>query len=293
MGLMPRTLTLVRHGESESNAVKRAAEKGSPHPNEAALMQTHTSRRRLTERGIRQATRAGKWLQRHFEEESARRGETPYGNVHGYVSPYIRAMETAGFLNLPIEWRADARLAERNWGDLDQLTYEERVAKYGSIDNREHHGIFWPAGNGESLQVLGMRLWMHFDMLGRTHEQHDVVQVSHGETILTQRFVLERWLPEDVVRTMLSTDTRLSKEVLGQKPDWQNKIINCRIIQYTREREDGSWDSKYCRVRLIAPSSPDDPNMNLSWKPIVRRKFSTKDLLNYAEQFPHFLRDVA
>jgi hypothetical protein len=27
-------------------------------------------------------------------------------------------------------------------------------------------------------------------------------------------------------------------------PDPQNKIIDCRIIQYMREREDGSWDSK-------------------------------------------------
>ena len=290
---MPRTLTLVRHGESESNAVKRAAEKGNPHPNEAALMQTHTSRRRLTERGIVQATRAGEWLRDYFAKAADRQCEKPYEKVRGFVSPYIRAMETAGNFGLPIIWRADARLAERNWGDLDQLTYEERIAKYGGIDDREQHGIFWPAGNGETLHMLSTRMWQHFDMLGRGHAENDVIEVSHGETILTQRFMLERWLPEDVVQMMLSTDTRLSQEVLGRDTDWQNKIINCRIIQYTRQRADGQWEDKYCRVRLIAPSDPYNPSKNLDWKPIVRRQFSTEDLLKYVEQFPHFLRDAA
>lgn len=290
---MSRTLTLVRHGESESNAAKRGAEKGEPHPREGDLMKTHTSRRRLTERGVKQAKRAGEWLRSHFMQEAARLGEQPYEKTRGYFSPYVRAMETAGNLALPIQWWPDARLTERNWGDLDQLTYEERTAKYGSTDQREYHGIFWPAGNGESLQALSTRMWQHFDKLKRYNEGHDVVEVSHGETILTQRFMLERWLPEDVVEMMLSTDSRLAKEVLGKETDWQNKIINCRIIQYTREREDGTWDTKYCRVRLVAPSDPSNPKMNLDWKPIVRRKFTSDELLMYAERFPHFLQDAA
>ncbi len=232
--VMPRTLTLVRHGESESNAVKRAAENGAAHPREAALMETHTSRRRLTERGIKQATLAGEWLRNYFEKEAEQRNERPYEKVRGYVSPYIRAMETAGHLRLPISWWADARLTERNWGDLDQLTYEERLTKYGSTDNRELHGIFWPAGNGETLQMLSTRMWQHFTMLAREHGESDMIEVSHGETILTQRFMLERWLPEDVVQMMLATDSRLAREVLNRETDWRNKIINCRIIQYTR-----------------------------------------------------------
>jgi broad specificity phosphatase PhoE len=128
---MPRTLTLGRHGESESNAAKRAAEKGIRHPRELELMRVHTSQRRLTPRGVQQAQRAGEWLRMHFSQEAARRLEPLYSTVRGYFSPYARAMETAGYLGLPIEWRPDARLCERNWGDLDQLTYEERIEKYG------------------------------------------------------------------------------------------------------------------------------------------------------------------
>jgi broad specificity phosphatase PhoE len=289
---MPRTLTLVRHGESESNAVKRFAEKGTPHPNEKALYRTHTSRRRLTAKGVKQALCAGEWLRTHFQQEALRRGEKPYEKLRGFFSPYARAMETGGHLGLPITWLPDDRLSERNWGDLDQLTHEERVAKYGDLAHREEFGIFWPAGNGETLQALATRMWQHFFKLKRMHEEQDIVEVSHGETILTQRFMLERWLPEDVVEMMIMTDTHLSKQMLGRETDWQNKLINCRIVQYTREREDGSWDEKYCRVRLVAPSAPDNPKKNLDWKPIVRRKFSTDNLLAYVDRFPHFLAEV-
>ncbi len=287
---MPRTLTLVRHGESESNAAKSSAIKGTAHEREAELMSVHTSQRRLTERGIQQAHEAGLWLSEHFLQEAQRRGEQQFRNVHGFVSPYVRALETAGHLGLPIVWRVDARLAERNWGDLDQLTHEQRLAKYGSLHERKQHGIFWPAGNGETLQMLSTRMWQHFDMLTRRHPEDDVVEVSHGETMLTQRFMLERWLPEDVARMMLAAGTHSAEGADNTNTDWQNKIINCRIVQYTREREDGTWDNKYCRVRLIAPSAPNDPRMNLDWTPIVRRTFTTHELLQYAGQFPCFLR---
>jgi hypothetical protein len=141
--------------------------------------------------------------------------------------------------------------------------------------------------------MLGTRMWQHFDMLNRQHSDVHVIEVSHGETMLVQRFMLERWMPEDVVHMMLVTDSRLSSEALGMEaPDTQNKIINCRIIQYTREREDGTWDTKYCRVRLIAPSDPDNPSMNLDWRPIVRKQFSSEELLQYATQFPRYLDGV-
>jgi broad specificity phosphatase PhoE len=292
--VMPRTLTCVRHGESESNAAKRAAEKGNAHPREAELMVAHTSRRRLTARGVRQAQKARAWLHGYFQEEARVAGKEPFENVRGFFSPYARAMETAGYLGLPIVWLPDARLCERNWGELDQLPYEDRVRKYGEAMNfRELHGMFWPAANGETLHALSTRMWQHFYKLRNEHSDHDVVEVDHGETMLTKRFMLERWLPEDVAHMMIATDTKLSKEVLGKETDFQNKIINCRIIQYTRQREDGSWGDSYQRVRLIAPSALDDPKMNLDWRPIVRRKFTSEQLLAYVEQFPRYLEENA
>lgn len=293
--VMPRTLTLIRHGESESNAAKRLAEKkGTAVVGEAELMAVHTSQRRLTARGVRQAKRAGEWLRAHFTRQALLEERKPFDRVVGYFSPYARAMETAGNLDLPITWLPDARLAERNWGELDQLPYDDRVRKYGeSMKFREKHGMFWPAANGETLQALSTRRWQHFYKLRHEHSNDDVVEVSHGETILTDRFMLERWMPEEIVRMMLATDTRYSKEILGIETDWANKLINCRIVQYTRQRPDNTWANSYQQVRLIAPSRPDDPKFNIDWRPIVRRKFSSNELLEYVEQFPHFLEDAA
>ncbi len=291
--VMPRTFTLVRHGESEGNAAKRLREKSLPVPNEEKLRDQHTSLLRLTPRGVKQAQRAGEWLREDFARMARELGETPFANALGFFSPYVRAMETTGEMDLPIVWMPDARLCERNYGDLDQLTYEERALRYASLDKRERHGMFWPAGTGETLQAVSTRIWQHFYKLCNEHSERDVVEVSHGETILTKRFMLERWLPEEVVRMMYATDTRLSEKMLGVPTDFQNKIVNCRIVQYTRQREDGTWSSSYTRVRTIAPLEPDNPAMNLPWTPIVRRKYSSAQLLEYARQFPHFLNVAA
>jgi hypothetical protein len=136
-------------------------------------------------------------------------------------------------------------------------------------------------------------MWQHFFKLRLKHRDRHVVEVSHGETILTQRFMLERWLPEEIVEMMIATDTELSVQVLGRETDFQNKIINCRIIQYTRQCEDGTWADSYCRVRTIAPSEPENPKMNSPWHPIVRRTFSSDELLEYVTKFPHFLVEAA
>ena len=278
---MPRNLLKVRHGESESNAVKKAADKGNPHPNERALMGVHTSERRLSLRGIEQAQAAGKWLDAFAAEQAIKRGGLCYDQSRYVVSPYVRAMETAGYLGLPVTWRPDARLSERNWGELDHMTHEDRIKQFGEmLQNREAHALFWTPPGGESLQTVMMRVWLHLDMLHRQCSDLDVYEVSHGETMWVFRFMLEYWMPKDLARRMLESDE-----------DYQNKILNCRIIHYTREREDGSLTNRFTRVRLINPVDPEDPKTNLPWQPIVQRQFTSAELLQYAADFPHFLRD--
>src|SRR4051812_24686608 len=90
--IMPKTLTLVRHGESESNAAKRMADElGASPAGEAELMAVHTSQRRLTARGVKQAQAAGAWLRAHFMELAKCERVEPFSNVAGYFSPYARA----------------------------------------------------------------------------------------------------------------------------------------------------------------------------------------------------------
>jgi broad specificity phosphatase PhoE len=278
---MPVNLFVVRHGESESNIAKKLADRGNPHPNEKNLMGVHTSERRLTARGVEQAKRAGAWLRQFAQEQATKRRGLPFERARGFVSPYIRAIETAGYMDLPLEWRPDARLCERNWGELDHMTHEQRVKDFGEkLERRETHALFWTPDGGESLQTVMIRVWLHFDMLHRQCSDLDVYDVCHGETMWVYRFLLENWMPKDLARMMLASDG-----------DFQNKIVNCRVIHYTRKCEDGSLAGRFVRMRMIDPSDPDNPERNIGWRPIAQRRFTSAQLLDYVVSFPHFLRD--
>lgn len=282
---MPRTFTLIRHGESESNAAKSAASKGKPLPQEADLMRVHTSERRLTPRGIAQARLAGIWVREDIESNARRRGEEPYANTRLFVSPFVRAIETAGHMDIPAsaEWRIDARLCERNWGALDHLVHSERIRRFGEmLKFRKEHALFWTPHGGESLQTVMIRAWLHFDMLHRQCAANDVYAVSHGEMMWGFRFLLEYWMPKD-----------LASRMIWSRSNGKDRIINCRIIQYTRELEDGTLANRLVRVRFVNPERPTDPDTNSDWEPIRQRTFTSKELIAYAASFPQFLRESA
>jgi len=170
---MPLTLTLVRHGESESNVAKRSFDKKLAIAGEKELMAVHTSQRRLTEKGVAQAKRAGEWLKTWLSTVS----EAP---MRCYVSPYVRAIETAGHLGLGQKWRRDMRLCERNWGEFDQMPYEERMKRFGhEIHLRKEHAFFWRPADGETLQDVFLRVCDLITTLHRECEKmHDVRALS-------------------------------------------------------------------------------------------------------------------
>lgn len=72
-----------------------------------AFLKRHSSLWRLTDRGRDQAVSAGQWLRENL-------GQPPIYRY--YVSEYIRAMETAGLMNLPnAKWFVEVQLRERDW----------------------------------------------------------------------------------------------------------------------------------------------------------------------------------
>jgi broad specificity phosphatase PhoE len=111
-----------RHGASEGNEAVRRARGGD----DALLLRVrerHSSYWRLTQEGIAQAQRSGEWLRADF----------PEGFDRHYTSEYVRAMETAAWLDLPgVEWFLHPDLRECSWGDLDRLTPEEREERFAA-----------------------------------------------------------------------------------------------------------------------------------------------------------------
>jgi broad specificity phosphatase PhoE len=275
---MPLTLTLIRHGESESNVAKSALEKGVEIPREKELMKVHTSERRLTPLGIQQSQKAGVWVDSWLDTEGITREPAV---VRCYVSPYVRAAETAGFMKLDVKWRIDNRLCERNWGELDQMTHKERRRLFKEkLLLRKEHAFFWRPSDGETLQDVFLRIR---DLIGTLHREctdMHVIVVSHGETMWAWRTILEYWLPKDLSAAMSSDDERMD-------------MMNCRVVQYSRFDGTGVPRPHFARVRFVNPMKPNDPATNHDWIPVKRRLWGSEDLLKYAGTHERFLEQEA
>ena len=117
---MPVDLIFVRHGQSEQNLASHFGRHGDNSLYTQDYRERHGSQHRLTAKGRQQAETAGAWL---------RENELGYFDRR-YVSTYVRAMETAGLLNIDgPEWMMESLLREREIGDFDAISIEEREAR--------------------------------------------------------------------------------------------------------------------------------------------------------------------
>lgn len=272
---MPRSLLLVRHGESEGNVAKKLSEKRDHSLFTEAFMKRHSSTFRLTNKGRKQAEMAGDWIRKNVGLEFDR----------CYTSVYLRAIETACILQLPFaEWRAEIFLRERDWGDLDVVSQEEKETKYKEImEARKSDGIFWRPPNGESMSNLCIRVDRVIQTMARECSGKNVIVVCHGETMRAFRIILERMSPWEYARLDASTDKK-------------DRILNCQILQYTREDRVFSTNpaiggatkkSKKLLPHFTWMRSVCPTNTALSsniWTPIQRKKYSNSDLWEIAEQ---------
>jgi len=277
--MMPITLTLIRHGESESNAAESAYENKQTLKGTYEVAKVHTSERRLTKLGVCESKEAGKWLRKWKHEIGLYDSQFRF-----YVSPYVRAAETATNMGLGMstKWRMDVRVVERNWGFMDQESYDGRMEQYkDQFRLRKEFAFFWRPGDGETIQDVHMRVRDFIKTLHRECSNMHVIVVTHGETMWAFRFLLEHWLPQDLRAAMLNRTG-------------QTDLHNCRIIQYTRipvcesrPRIDMYPRMKY--MRMVNPMKPNDPEHNLPWTEIGRKDYSDADLAEYVDKHPRFL----
>jgi broad specificity phosphatase PhoE len=258
--MVPKRLLLVRHGESEGNVSQddpALAEKTKGTPNNEL---------RLTPNGVQQAQAAGRWLRDYLGTLGSGRPAA------GYVSTFVRALETAGHLGLGLEWQHHAFIVERDWGSFEELTAEQQ-AKYKAAKKRSP--LYATMPNGQNLATLLMSNHLFLGMLHREHTDDTVVAVCHGERILTLRYMLERMTDRAFLELANSKHTG-------------DKVRNCQVIEYTRlDPESGHQRERFEWMRSICPW--DIRDKDLQWKPILRQKMSDKDLLAYAGSFPSLL----
>jgi broad specificity phosphatase PhoE len=150
-------LILVRHGESEGNAIRHFTT--SPDVG-------------ITELGRRQASAAAARIKALFNPTLI------------VASPYFRARETARiiaeFIGAPVEIEPDFR--EQSLGHLAGKSYD--LARADPTFRADRSWEWRPSG-GESQQDVRMRSAPALDRVAKAYPDHELIVVSHGGVMRT------------------------------------------------------------------------------------------------------------
>jgi len=261
----PLNLVIIRHGESEGNVANDFSRKGDNHCFTPEHLSRHSHWWRLSDRGITQVKLTGDWLrQNHFDHFD-----------HYLTSTQARAIETAAYLNFTkSNWQLEYDWRERDAGDFDVMTEDERQLRYPEYFKLyERERFFLPHPNGESTADVTSRLQRRLiPLLSQTWTNKNVIMVGHGDTIRALRIIIENIAPHVFNSLMTSKDPYLKTE-------------NCQIIHYTRinpanlkdVRAEPTW------VRSLCPSNPKTPHYD--WKEIVRTKYTNDELMQIVQPY--------
>lgn len=238
----PRSLTLVRHGESAFNAMKKA--KG----NDPRYRRFEEEYQRDPESGRTQKLALQIWNDFPLKISDAQTPLTPVGERQATttgvvlsnttrppkviaVSPYLRTRETLRFLTIgwpklaEVEVYEEERLREmeiglrglyHDWMIFNALYPEQRQL-------REQEGGYWyRLPQGENVPDLRARLHSWLGTIIREFAGEDVLAVTHHMTILGVRANLERWGEAEFTNV-----------------DHNEKPVNCGVTLYHCDPEKG------------------------------------------------------
>ncbi|CAN5490693.1 histidine phosphatase family protein [soil metagenome] len=230
----PKTLWIVRHGQSAGNVARDAADAAGVGRIDIADRDMDVA---LSVLGEEQAQALGRWLALLPEDERPRTLMT---------SPYRRAIQTsqkirdAGGMAAPdSKFCIDERLREKEFGVLDRLTHVGIEAQFPEqAEFRRLLGKFYhrPPG-GESWCDVILRLRSVLDTISLHHGGDRVMIVAHQVVVLCLRYLLES-LTEDQILAI----------------DQQGDIANCGVTEYRFDPTCGpDGGLKLTRYNVTAP----------------------------------------
>jgi probable phosphoglycerate mutase len=211
----PERLWLVRHGQSQGNVARDAADESGAHEIDIQMRDVDVP---LSDLGLMQAEAAGRYFASLAPDD---RPEIILS------SPYVRARQTADLIckagalaGGPARTIIDERLREREFGIFDRLTTAGICARFPEeAAHRQRLGKFYhrPPG-GESWADVILRLRSVLNTINLQYCDRRVLVVCHQVVVLCFRYILEE-LDED---TILSIDK-------------QSDVLNCGIAAYDFE----------------------------------------------------------
>lgn len=189
---------LVRHGQSEGNVAAEAAQRDGLERIDVPARDPDVE---LSETGREQAAAVGRWLSELADDDRP-------GIV--WTSPYRRARQTGEIAletaEMPLDFRADERLRDRDMGITDMLTGAGIRKRYPEeAERREWIGKFYyrPPGGESWADVAGRVRAVLSDL---AQEKHDIALVTaHDVVILLFTYVAEG-LDEEAVLERSRTD---------------------------------------------------------------------------------------
>jgi len=213
----PERMWLVRHGQSQGNVARDAADEAGLSMIDIDLRDVDVP---LSDLGFQQAEAAGRWFAELPENE---RPEVILS------SPYVRARQTAeaicnagALTDGPARTIVDERLREREFGVFDRLTtigIRENFPE--EAEHRRRLGKFYhrPPG-GESWADVILRLRSMLNTINLHYCDRRVLIVCHQVVVLCMRYVLEEL---DEAQILLI--------------DREADVLNCGICAYDFEAD--------------------------------------------------------
>jgi len=212
----PQRLWLVRHGQSQGNVARDAADEAGAHEIDIDMRDVDVP---LSALGAEQAKAAGAWF------ASLPRNERPEIIL---ASPYVRAKQTAKIIceegaltGGPAKTIVDERLREREFGIFDRLTTAGIRARFPEeAAHRRRLGKFYhrPPG-GESWADVILRLRSMLNTINLHYCDRRVLVVCHQVVVLCFRYILDE-LDEAQILAI----------------DKQAEVLNCGICAYDFEQ---------------------------------------------------------
>jgi broad specificity phosphatase PhoE len=209
----PRSLLVVRHGESAGNVARDAAEADGLPTIDIVERDMDVP---LSPLGERQAAALGEWIH-------GLRRKRP---TLALASPYVRAvrtaeiaLEAADLSDVPIV--LDERLREREFGALDRLTkrgIEERFPDEAAARARVGKFYHRPPG-GESWCDVALRVRSVLDSMAREFDGERVLVVAHEVVVLQFCYVLEHLTEQEILA--------LARE---------HPLANCSVTSFKADR---------------------------------------------------------
>ncbi|KAJ5078450.1 phosphoglycerate mutase family protein [Anaeramoeba ignava] len=259
---MPTDIVLVRHGESEGNVYLRK----SNHSFKETFINRPTSLWRLTKKGREQANTTGDWIKKNISSQFYRY----------YTSEYLRAMETAALFNIPnAHWLTATYLRERDWGQFELLTNEERWERFRlEMMRRKRDSFYFAPPGGESMAQVLVRVDHVLSILHSECSHKKILIVSHGEVISAFMIRLEK------------ISQIQYKEFCESHKTEPHRLLNyCQVVHYTRINPETKQISPNLKwVRSVCPWNIKKSDLN--WREFGRTFYTNEKILEVVSKYP-------